>query len=104
MNHKHKIIVISFDGLGTDDWKTVSKMPGFARFMKEAAYCDQVKSVYPTLTYPAHCSIATGRLPVNHRVVQNLLLQPNGWLRRIGIGNAVMCRVRPSMRRQKKRD
>jgi len=76
MNHKHKIIVISFDGLGTDDWKTVSKMPGFARFMKEAAYCDQVKSVYPTLTYPAHCSIATGRLPVNHRVVQNLLLQP----------------------------
>ena len=77
MNHKHKIIVISFDGMGTDDWKTVSKMPGFARFMKEAAYCDQVQSVYPTLTYPAHCSIATGRLPVNHRVVQNLLLQPN---------------------------
>ncbi len=76
MNHKHKIIVISFDGLGTDDWKTVAKMPGFARFMKEAAWCDQVQSVYPTLTYPAHCSIATGRLPVHHRVVQNLLLQP----------------------------
>ena len=77
MNHQRKIIVISFDGLGTDDWKTISKMPGFARFMKGAAYCDQVQSVYPTLTYPAHCSIATGRLPVHHRVVQNLLLQPN---------------------------
>lgn len=76
MNHKHKIIVISFDGLGTDDWKTVSKMPGFARFMEKAAYCDEVQSVYPTLTYPAHCSIATGKLPVHHRVVQNLLLQP----------------------------
>lgn len=77
MNHQRKIIVISFDGLGTDDWKTISKMSGFARFMKGAAYCDQVQSVYPTLTYPAHCSIATGRLPVHHRVVQNLLLQPN---------------------------
>ncbi|MBR4887678.1 MAG: alkaline phosphatase family protein, partial [Clostridia bacterium] len=77
MNHKHKIIVISFDGLGTDDWKIVSKMPGFARFMKEAAYCEEVQSVYPTLTYPAHCSIATGRLPIHHRVVHNLLLQPH---------------------------
>ena len=77
MNHKHKIIVISFDGLGTDDWRTVSKMPGFARFMKGAAYCEKVQSVYPTLTYPAHCSIATGRLPVHHRVVHNTLVQPN---------------------------
>ena len=77
MNHKHKIIVISFDGLGTDDWKTVEKMPGFARFMKEAAYCKRVETVYPSLTYPAHCSIATGRRPVHHRVVHNTLVQPN---------------------------
>lgn len=76
MNHKHKIIVISFDGLGTDDWRTAEKMPGFARFMKEAAYCTTVETVYPSLTYPAHCSIATGRLPVHHRVVQNRLVQP----------------------------
>lgn len=76
MNHKHKTIVISFDGLGTADWKTIERLPAFARFLKEAAYCKQVETVYPSLTYPAHCSIATGRWPVNHRVVHNTLLQP----------------------------
>ena len=39
MNHKHKTIVISFDGLGTADWKTIERLPAFARFLKEAAYC-----------------------------------------------------------------
>ena len=77
MNHKHKVIVISFDGLGTADWNTVVKMPGFSRFLKEAAYCKTVETVYPSLTYPAHCSIATGRRPIHHRVVHNTLMQPN---------------------------
>ena len=53
MNHKHKTIVISFDGLGTADWKTIERLPAFARFLKEAAYCKQVETVYPSLTYPA---------------------------------------------------
>lgn len=76
MNHKHKIIVISFDGLGSDDWEVIEKLPNFNRFLQTAAYCKKVETVYPSLTYPAHCTIATGRYPVHHRVVHNTLLQP----------------------------
>lgn len=76
MNHHPKTIVISFDGLGTADWEIIEKLPGFARFLKEAAYCKTVRTVYPSLTYPAHCSIVTGLRPVSHRVVHNTLRQP----------------------------
>ncbi len=76
MNHKHKIIVISFDGLGSDDWTIIEKLPHFKAFLEEAAYCKTVETVYPSLTYPAHCTIATGRYPVHHRVIHNTLLQP----------------------------
>lgn len=58
MNHKHKTIVISFDGLGTADWPILEKLPGFARFLAGAAYCKRVETVYPSLTYPGalqHC-------------------------------------------------
>lgn len=73
---KTKTIVLSFDGLGTTDWKIIEKLPGFAAFLKDAAYCKQVETVYPSLTYPAHCSIVTGRTPAHHGVVHNTLLQP----------------------------
>lgn len=44
---KTKTIVLSFDGLGTTDWKIIEKLPGFAAFLKDAAYCKQVETVYP---------------------------------------------------------
>ncbi len=76
MNHKVKTIVISFDGLGTPDWEIMLDKPAFKAFMKHAAYCSTVKTVYPSMTYAAHTSISTGLYPAHHGVVNNTRLQP----------------------------
>lgn len=71
------LYVISFDALSTLDFEYITSLPNFKEFIKEASYCKKVYSVYPTLTYPAHATIVTGRYPKNHGVINNTLLQPN---------------------------
>lgn len=71
------LFVISFDGLATLDFDYISKLPGFKRYLSTAAYCKKVYSVYPSLTYPAHATIVTGKYPKKHGIVNNTLLQPN---------------------------
>lgn len=73
---KH-LIVISFDGLSTLDFEYISILPNFREFLKKASYSKKVYSVYPTLTYPAHATIVTGKYPINHGIINNTLLQPN---------------------------
>ena len=72
---KH-LIVISFDGLSTLDFEYINSLPNFKKFINEASYCKKVYSVYPTLTYPAHATIVTGKYPKNHGIINNTLLQP----------------------------
>lgn len=71
------LYVISFDGLSTLDFEYISNLPNFRGFLKKASFSQKVYSVYPSLTYPAHASIVTGRYPKNHGVINNTLLQPN---------------------------
>jgi predicted AlkP superfamily pyrophosphatase or phosphodiesterase len=40
--------------------------------MKEGSYAEAVQGVYPTVTYPAHTTIVTGRLPAEHGIYTNL--------------------------------
>jgi predicted AlkP superfamily pyrophosphatase or phosphodiesterase len=71
------LYVISLDGLSTLDFEYIKNLPNFNEFLKEASYCKNVYSVYPTLTYPAHVSIVTGKYPKNHGIINNTLMQPN---------------------------
>jgi predicted AlkP superfamily pyrophosphatase or phosphodiesterase len=73
---KH-LFVISFDGLSTLDFDYIASLPNFKQFIEKASYCKKVYSVYPSLTYPAHTSIVTGKYPKNHGIINNTLLQPN---------------------------
>ena len=77
MNKPDKMIVISLDAVGGMDEAYLKKLPNFSRFMADAVKCSHVASVYPSITYPAHVSIVTGRYPKNHGVINNTLLQPN---------------------------
>ncbi|EKQ57691.1 MULTISPECIES: alkaline phosphatase family protein [unclassified Clostridium] len=72
---KH-LIVISFDGLSTLDFEYISSLFNFKEFIKDSSYCKKVYSVYPSLTYPAHATIVTGKYPKNHEIINNTLLQP----------------------------
>lgn len=71
-----RVMVISFDAVGREDLDFLKTLPHFGRFLEGAALCDHVRSVYPSLTYPAHTSIVTGRMPKNHGVINNTRLQP----------------------------
>lgn len=70
------LLVISFDGLSTLDFEYLKTLPNFGKFLDKASYAQKVYSVYPSLTYPAHTSIITGKYPKNHGIVNNTLLQP----------------------------
>lgn len=76
MRTPKRIVIISLDAMGSKDLPFMNSLPNFHKFMRKAAMCKQVVSVYPSITYPAHTSIITGRMPKNHGVVNNTLLQP----------------------------
>lgn len=77
MSRKAKhLIIISFDGLSSLDFDYIKELPNFKEYLKEASYCKNVYSVYPTVTYAAHATIVTGKYPKNHGIVNNTLLQP----------------------------
>ncbi|MEG2231952.1 MAG: ectonucleotide pyrophosphatase/phosphodiesterase, partial [Lachnospiraceae bacterium] len=72
-----RLYLISFDACGAEDLEMMRSLPNFGRVMERAAICERVASVYPSLTYPAHTSVITGKMPKHHGVVNNTLLQPN---------------------------
>ncbi len=76
MKKQQYVWILSLDGLASSDWKRITELPHFQDYLEKAAYCRTVYSVYPSVTYPAHTSIVTGKYPVHHGVINNTRLQP----------------------------
>lgn len=74
---KKKFIIISFDAVDTKDFETLKTFKNFKRLIENSSYSNKVESVYPSLTYPAHVSISTGKLPNRHGIINNIKIQPN---------------------------
>lgn len=72
-----RMMIVSLDAVGQRDLPFLMQQPSFRKLRDVAAYCDHVESVYPSITYPAHTSIVTGRMPYHHRIVNNIKVQPN---------------------------
>ena len=77
MSECNRLYMISLDAVGSKDIESLSTLPSFSRFRKQAAECLSVESVYPSLTYPAHTSMVTGKWPKNHGIVNNTKNQPH---------------------------
>ena len=73
MKNKY-VIVISFDAVSEEDLEFLSKQPNFSKLIKNGSLIKNVESVYPSLTYPAHTTIVTGKYPKNHGVINNTVL------------------------------
>ena len=73
MKNKY-VIVISFDAVSEEELEFLSKQPNFSKLIKNGALIKNVESVYPSLTYPAHATIVTGKYPKNHGVINNTVL------------------------------
>lgn len=70
-------IIISFDAVSSEDLEILKKLPNFKKIIEGGSLIKNVESIYPTLTYPAHATIVTGKYPVNHGIVDNTKFKPN---------------------------
>ena len=70
------MIILSFDAMGGRDLQYMKQQPNFQKIYEGSARCEKVFSVYPSITYPTHASIVTGKYPRSHKVVNNSLIQP----------------------------
>ncbi len=72
---KH-LVVISYDAFSADNWETAKSQPNMSGFIENGAYSNQLKSVYPSLTYVVHTTMVTGVNPAKHGIIHNNPLQP----------------------------
>ena len=71
-----KMILISLDAVFKDDLSRFEQGGFFDTLIKQSTICDQVKTVFPALTYPAHTTLVTGCDPIDHGIGQNQPFQP----------------------------
>ena len=67
---KH-LVVVSFDAMVTEDLDLLKDKPVFSRFLTEGSRVNRIRTIYPSLTYPAHTSMLTGTRCGRHGVVNN---------------------------------
>jgi len=69
---KH-VILISIDGFRADFYSDKTwDAPNLQRLKREGVYAKGVRSVFPSVTYPAHTTIITGALPARHGIYYNV--------------------------------
>jgi predicted AlkP superfamily pyrophosphatase or phosphodiesterase len=69
------VLVISVDGLGASLYDRLAAkihISNLPRLRREGSYAEGVLGVYPSVTYPSHTTIATGRMPAEHGIYSNL--------------------------------
>lgn len=71
---EHHVVVISLDGLGASLLAEATpklRLPNLRRLMREGSSAEGVFGVYPSVTYPSHTTLVTGRLPAEHGIYSN---------------------------------
>lgn len=71
-----RTLVISIDALITADIPVLRRLPHLGKLMERAAWAEDILCVYPTLTYPCHAAIVTGRYPDKNGICNNEKFQP----------------------------
>lgn len=71
-----KMILISLDAVFDADLAALPADSFLRRLLENSAWTDQVKTVFPALTYPAHVTLITGCDPAQHGVGHNQPFQP----------------------------
>ena len=74
-NGKKKLLIISLDACGDKDLDIICSGNEFKDYLNDAAVVKGVKSVYPSLTYPAHTAVVTGKNPIHSGITNNLRIQ-----------------------------
>ena len=73
---RKKLLLVSFDAVGSDELVRLQEMPNFKRIFANGTVFPGLKTVYISNTYPVHASIATGVVPGVHGLISNVMVQP----------------------------
>ncbi|MDD4081111.1 MAG: alkaline phosphatase family protein [Eubacteriales bacterium] len=66
-----RLVIISLDAVFSRDAAFLLSLPALGALADQGVFCDRVKTVYPTLTYPIHASLITGCYPERHGISHN---------------------------------
>ena len=73
----HKIIVFSCDAMVWEDVENLLKNDArFSEFFQHGSMVKRMRTIYPSITYPAHVSMMSGCYPDKHGVIHNLEFHP----------------------------
>jgi predicted AlkP superfamily pyrophosphatase or phosphodiesterase len=72
------VVIVSIDGLRPDFYLGGYAAPTLEAMVSGGAHALAVESVYPSSTYPAHATIATGVLPAKHGIHANTVWTESG--------------------------
>ncbi len=67
----YNLILLSIDAVAQPDAAKLLSLPAFKYFTERGTYTDNVRTVYPTITYPIHTSAITGKYPEHHGIEHN---------------------------------
>lgn len=81
---KH-VVLISIDGFRSDFYKEEKWATANLKFLaKEGTIAEDVRTIFPSVTYPSHTTLATGTLPAQHGIYYNTGVgengKPEGWV------------------------
>jgi Uncharacterized proteins of the AP superfamily len=66
------VVLISIDGFRPDFYLDQSwPAPNLQKLKSEGAYAREVRSVFPSVTYPSHTTLVTGAYPARHGIYYN---------------------------------
>jgi len=75
-----RLVMISVDGLMPATLQNAEKLgiriPNLMEFRDKGAFSAGLVGVFPTVTYPSHTTMMTGRLPAEHGIISNTLFDP----------------------------
>ena len=72
---RNKLFVFMLDALCTSDIEHMKQMSNFKWMFENGSYVKHLEPIYPSLTYPCHCSIITGNTVKHHGVPHNSMLE-----------------------------
>lgn len=75
------IVVISVDGMRASSYTEPTpkvSIPHILELKKQGSFAEGVEAVYPSVTYPSHMTLVTGRPPLEHGIYTNLSSRESG--------------------------
>ena len=75
-----RLVMISVDGLRATTLANADRLglriPNLREFRDHGAAAEGLQGVFPTVTYPSHTTMVTGRRPSEHGIISNNLFDP----------------------------